>query len=113
MGEIELRQPGYVAELIEVFNKAKKNGESVVESICGRANSGGTSSFVDGGTSSCSVRTLDEPSQSPTETFSEATSSFSRDLTIALSDRMQQSSSSCLWSSPEGHSDSAEHCSID
>lgn len=113
MGEIELRQPGYVAELIEVFNKAKRNGGGIPGGGGTSVFSGGSTSNIDGGVSSSSARTTDDPIHSrTTESLSEAESSLSRDLPITLSDYMRQSSS-CLWSSPEGHSDSAEHCSVD
>lgn len=105
MGDIELRQPGYVAELIDVFNKAKKNEND---------GGGGRSSVMDGASTSWSVPTMtDETHNSRTaDSLSEVTSSFSHDLPVLYSDYLQQSSS-CQWSSPEGHSDTAEHCSID
>lgn len=110
MGEVKLRQPGYVAELIEVFNRAKKNDSGEI----GGGGGCGGSSVVDGTSTSWSMpTTTDEPPNSrTTNSLSEVASSFSHDLPVLYSDYLQPSSS-CQWSSPDGHSDTAEHCSID
>ena len=106
MGEIELRQPGYVAELVEIFNKAKKGGSST-----GATTSSGFGPLSISSTTSVPSTTGEVHHSRTIESLSEITSSFSHDLPVLYSDYLQPSTS--LQWSPEGNSDSAEHYSID